>query len=122
LLGAWNGCAGENGGRIALTGGFTPAEVLAAWREGCGRRKGVPASTGGPSHLGALHAVYPDIPLCPTGGVSSSNNARLLQGRRGDRRRWQTMSSIRRRWRPATAGQSFAHARKFSGNRGRGTV
>lgn len=60
-------------GRIALTGGFTPGEVLAAWREGAAVVKVFPASTGGPSHLGALHAVYPDIPLCPTGGVSSSN-------------------------------------------------
>ena len=60
-------------GRVALTGGFTPAEVLAAWREGAAVVKVFPASTGGPSHLGALHAVYPDIPLCPTGGVSSSN-------------------------------------------------
>jgi len=49
-------------GRIALTGGFTPGEVLAAWREGAAVVKVFP-----------LHAVYPDIPLCPTGGVSSSN-------------------------------------------------
>lgn len=60
-------------GRIALTGGFTPGEVLAAGREGAAVVKVFPASTGGPSHLAALHAVYPDIPLCPTGGVSSSN-------------------------------------------------
>ena len=60
-------------GRIALTGGFTPGEVLAAWREGAAVVKVFPASTGGPSHLAALHAVYPDIPLCPTGGVSTSN-------------------------------------------------
>jgi 2-dehydro-3-deoxyphosphogluconate aldolase / (4S)-4-hydroxy-2-oxoglutarate aldolase len=60
-------------GRIALTGAFTPGEVLAAWREGAAVVKIFPASSGGPSHLGALHAVYPDIPLCPTGGVSSSN-------------------------------------------------
>lgn len=60
-------------GRIALTGGFTPAEVLTAWREGAAAVKVFPASTGGPSHLAALHAVFPDIPLCPTGGVVSSN-------------------------------------------------
>jgi 2-dehydro-3-deoxyphosphogluconate aldolase / (4S)-4-hydroxy-2-oxoglutarate aldolase len=60
-------------GRIALTGAFTPAEVLAAWREGAAIVKIFPASTGGPSHLAALHAVYPDIPLCPTGGVSTLN-------------------------------------------------
>jgi 2-dehydro-3-deoxyphosphogluconate aldolase/(4S)-4-hydroxy-2-oxoglutarate aldolase len=60
-------------GRIALTGAFTPSEVLTAWREGAAIVKVFPASTGGPAHLGALHAVYPEIPLCPTGGVSSSN-------------------------------------------------
>ncbi|HVY07712.1 MAG TPA: bifunctional 4-hydroxy-2-oxoglutarate aldolase/2-dehydro-3-deoxy-phosphogluconate aldolase [Burkholderiales bacterium] len=60
-------------GRIALTGGFTPGEVLAAWREGAAIVKVFPAATGGPAHLAALHAVYPQIPLCPTGGVSSSN-------------------------------------------------
>ena len=60
-------------GRIVLTGGFTPGEVLAAWREGAAVVKVFPASTGGPAHLAAMHAVYPDIPLCPTGGVSSSN-------------------------------------------------
>ena len=63
----------KGAGRLALTGGFTPAEVLAAWREGATIVKVFPAATGGPAHLGALHAVYPDIPLCPTGGVSSSN-------------------------------------------------
>ncbi len=63
----------NDAGRIALTGAFTPAEVLAAWREGAAVVKVFPASSGGPSHLAALHAVFPDIPLCPTGGVSSSN-------------------------------------------------
>jgi 2-dehydro-3-deoxyphosphogluconate aldolase / (4S)-4-hydroxy-2-oxoglutarate aldolase len=63
----------NDAGRLALTGGFTPAEVLAAWREGAAIVKVFPASTGGPSHLAALHAVYPDVPLCPTGGVSSAN-------------------------------------------------
>lgn len=63
----------NDAGRLALTGAFTPAEVLTAWREGAAVVKVFPASTGGPSHLGALHAVYPDIPLCPTGGVSPSN-------------------------------------------------
>ena len=63
----------KTAGRIALTGAFTPGEVLAAWREGAAIVKVFPASTGGPSHLAALRAVYPDIPLCPTGGVSSAN-------------------------------------------------
>jgi 2-dehydro-3-deoxyphosphogluconate aldolase/(4S)-4-hydroxy-2-oxoglutarate aldolase len=65
--------AARDAGRLALAGGFTPGEVLAAWREGAAIVKVFPAATGGPSHLAALHAVYPQIPLCPTGGVSATN-------------------------------------------------
>jgi 2-dehydro-3-deoxyphosphogluconate aldolase/(4S)-4-hydroxy-2-oxoglutarate aldolase len=60
-------------GCAALIGGFTPGEVLAAWREGAEIVKVFPAASGGPSHLAAIHAVFPDIPLCPTGGVSATN-------------------------------------------------
>ena len=60
-------------GRACLMGGFTPGEVLAAWRQGSDIVKVFPAGTGGPAHLAALHAVFPDMPLCPTGGVSLDN-------------------------------------------------
>ena len=60
-------------GRLALIGGFTPGEILAAHREGADIVKVFPASTGGPEHLRAIHAVFPQIPLCPTGGVSLEN-------------------------------------------------
>jgi 2-dehydro-3-deoxyphosphogluconate aldolase / (4S)-4-hydroxy-2-oxoglutarate aldolase len=60
-------------GRAALVGGFTPGEVLAAWREGAEIVKVFPASSGGVSHLAALRAIFPHIPLCPTGGVSRDN-------------------------------------------------
>jgi len=63
----------RDAGKAALVGGFTPSEVLAAWREGAEIVKVFPAATGGPSHLQALHAVFPEIPLCPTGGVSAAN-------------------------------------------------
>ena len=63
----------NDAGRAALLGGFTPTEVLAAWREGAAIVKVFPAATGGPAHLAALHAIYPQIPLCPTGGVSVTN-------------------------------------------------
>ena len=56
----------NDAGKAALLGGFTPTEVLAAWREGAAVVKVFPAATGGPSHLAAL-------PLCPTGGVSAAN-------------------------------------------------
>jgi 2-dehydro-3-deoxyphosphogluconate aldolase / (4S)-4-hydroxy-2-oxoglutarate aldolase len=60
-------------GRLALIGGFTPGEILAAHREGADIVKLFPAATGGPEHLRAIHAVFPEIPLCPTGGVSLEN-------------------------------------------------
>ena len=63
----------HDAGRLALIGGFTPGEILAAHREGADIVKVFPASTGGPEHLRAIHAVFPDIPLCPTGGVSLEN-------------------------------------------------
>lgn len=63
----------HHAGRAALIGGFTPGEVLAAWRDGADVVKVFPAATGGPAHLAAIHAIYPEIPLCPTGGVSTAN-------------------------------------------------
>jgi 2-dehydro-3-deoxyphosphogluconate aldolase/(4S)-4-hydroxy-2-oxoglutarate aldolase len=63
----------HDAGRLALIGGFTPGEILAAHREGADIVKLFPASTGGPEHLKAIHAVFPEIPLCPTGGVSLQN-------------------------------------------------
>jgi 2-dehydro-3-deoxyphosphogluconate aldolase/(4S)-4-hydroxy-2-oxoglutarate aldolase len=63
----------RDAGRAALIGGFTPGEVLTAWREGANVVKVFPAATGGPAHLQAIHAVFPEIPLCPTGGVSNAN-------------------------------------------------
>jgi 2-dehydro-3-deoxyphosphogluconate aldolase/(4S)-4-hydroxy-2-oxoglutarate aldolase len=60
-------------GCALLQGGFTPGEILAAQREGADIVKVFPASTGGPGHVRALHAVFPDIILCPTGGVSLQN-------------------------------------------------
>jgi 2-dehydro-3-deoxyphosphogluconate aldolase/(4S)-4-hydroxy-2-oxoglutarate aldolase len=62
-------------GCAALIGGFTPGEILAAHREGADIVKVFPASTGGPEHLRAIHAVFPEIALCPTGGVSLENMA-----------------------------------------------
>ena len=63
----------HDAGRLALIGGFTPGEILATHREGADIVKVFPASTGGAEHLRAIHAVFPDIPLCPTGGVSLEN-------------------------------------------------
>lgn len=60
-------------GRIAMIGAYTPGEVLAASRDGADIVKVFPVSSGGPAHLAAIHAVFPEIALCPTGGVSLAN-------------------------------------------------
>jgi 2-dehydro-3-deoxyphosphogluconate aldolase/(4S)-4-hydroxy-2-oxoglutarate aldolase len=65
-------------GRAVLIGGYTPTKILAAHREGADIVKVFPASSGGPSHIAALHAVYPDILLCPTGGVTAANMQQYL--------------------------------------------
>ena len=69
----------HDAGRLALIGGFTPGEILAAHREGADIVKVFPASTGGPEHLRAIHAVFPDIALCPTGGVSLDNMRKYFE-------------------------------------------
>jgi len=54
-----------------LPGALTPTEVFSAWRQGGDIVKVFPAShVGGASYLKALAGPFPDIPLCPTGGVN----------------------------------------------------
>lgn len=61
-----------------LAGAFTPTEVLAAHRAGAAAVKVFPASIGGPAHLSALRAPFPDIGLVPTGGVDADTVAAFL--------------------------------------------
>lgn len=57
-----------------LLSGLTPSEVHRAYAIGASAVKVFPASSaGGPGHIRALHSVFPDIPLVPTGGVDLSN-------------------------------------------------
>lgn len=54
-----------------LPGAMTPTEVFSAWSLGGDIVKVFPASNvGGASYLKALKGPFPDIPLCPTGGVN----------------------------------------------------
>lgn len=59
-------------------GAYTASEVLAAHRLGSAAVKVFPASTGGPAHLKNLCGPFPDIPLVPSGGVTSSNASAFL--------------------------------------------
>ena len=54
-----------------LPGAMTPTEVFSAWSSGGDIIKIFPASNvGGASYLKALKGPFPQIPLCPTGGVN----------------------------------------------------
>lgn len=60
-------------GALCLLGAFTPSEAMQARAAGADMVKIFPADTGGPRHLAALRSVFPDTPLCPTGGVTAQN-------------------------------------------------
>ena len=61
-------------GGLAIPGAFTPTEVMAARELGADVIKIFPcASGGGPSHIKALKAPFPDCRFIPTGGVTLKN-------------------------------------------------
>jgi len=65
---------------VMMPGAFTPTEVLNAWQLGGDVIKIFPAShVGGASYLRALKGPFPDIPFCPTGGVSLETIADFVQ-------------------------------------------
>jgi 2-dehydro-3-deoxyphosphogluconate aldolase/(4S)-4-hydroxy-2-oxoglutarate aldolase len=61
-------------GVLSIPGAFTPTEVMAARELGVNVIKIFPCgSGGGPSHLKALRAPFPDCRFIPTGGVTLKN-------------------------------------------------
>jgi Entner-Doudoroff aldolase len=82
-------CARE--GIVSVPGVFTPSEIqraIMAARRGS-RQESVkdlplvikifPASTGGPTHIAAMKAVFPDVRFLPLGGVNAGNLAEYLR-------------------------------------------
>ncbi len=65
-------------GLLCLPGVLTPSEVLQAVRLGLRALKLFPGSLGGPAHLRALRAPFPEVAFVPTGGVSAGNAADWL--------------------------------------------
>jgi 2-dehydro-3-deoxyphosphogluconate aldolase/(4S)-4-hydroxy-2-oxoglutarate aldolase len=64
---------------MSLLGAMTPTEVRAALAAGADAVKIFPASSaGGPAHIKALRAVFPDVAFCPTGGVDARNTPDYL--------------------------------------------
>ncbi len=66
--------AARAAGAASMLGAMTPTEVRAARAAGADVVKLFPASSaGGPAHVKALRAVFPDVAFCPTGGVDAGN-------------------------------------------------
>ncbi|WP_439594814.1 bifunctional 4-hydroxy-2-oxoglutarate aldolase/2-dehydro-3-deoxy-phosphogluconate aldolase [Falsiroseomonas sp.] len=66
--------AARAAGAAAMLGAMTPTEVRAALAAGADVVKLFPASSaGGPAHVKALRAVFPQVAFCPTGGVDARN-------------------------------------------------
>lgn len=64
----------RDAGACVMMGALTPTEVRAALAAGTDVVKIFPASSvGGPAHIKALRAVFPDVVFCPTGGVDARN-------------------------------------------------
>jgi 2-dehydro-3-deoxyphosphogluconate aldolase / (4S)-4-hydroxy-2-oxoglutarate aldolase len=62
-----------------LPGAMTPTEIFSAWTQGGDIVKVFPAShVGGASYIKALKAPFPQIDLCPTGGVNLDTIAAFL--------------------------------------------
>lgn len=61
--------AATEAGIPAIPGGFTPSELATAEADGAAAVKLFPASFTGPSYLGALRPLLPDLRLLVTGGI-----------------------------------------------------
>lgn len=76
---------------VSVPGVFTPSEIQAAIKAATigARRKNIkdlplvikvfPASTGGPGHIRAMKAVFPDVRFLPLGGVNADNLAEYIK-------------------------------------------
>jgi 2-dehydro-3-deoxyphosphogluconate aldolase/(4S)-4-hydroxy-2-oxoglutarate aldolase len=66
-------------GALAIPGALTPTEVMSAFEAGAELIKIFPCgSVGGPKHIRALKAPFPDARFIPTGGVNLSNAAEYI--------------------------------------------
>lgn len=56
-----------------IPGAFTPTEILTAWENGAECVKVFPAFSVGPEYIKAIKGPFPQIKICPTGGISLDN-------------------------------------------------
>lgn len=76
-LGAIETC--RERGVPVMPGGFSPTEIVTAWRAGADLVKVFPAGLGGPSLIKALKAPLPHIRMVPVGGVTVANTAEFIR-------------------------------------------
>ena len=62
-----------------IPGAFTPTEILSAWENGAECVKVFPASNVGPDYIKAIKGPFPQIKICPTGGISLENMKAFLK-------------------------------------------
>lgn len=62
-----------------IPGALTPTEILAAWERGADMVKVFPAGSLGPAYIKDLKGPFPQIKLCPTGGVNLDNLSSFLK-------------------------------------------
>lgn len=66
-------------GAAMFCGAFTATEVLAAMEAGADMVKIFPATLAGPKYMTNLKMVYPEVSLCPSGGISLENAAEFIR-------------------------------------------
>ncbi|HOK10144.1 MAG TPA: bifunctional 4-hydroxy-2-oxoglutarate aldolase/2-dehydro-3-deoxy-phosphogluconate aldolase [Candidatus Hydrogenedens sp.] len=64
---------------VSMCGGFTPTELLNAWKTGADFVKLFPASVGGPEYIKAILGPLPNLPIVPTGGINHENAKKFLE-------------------------------------------
>ncbi len=62
-----------------IPGALTPTEILSAWERGAEVVKVFPASSLGPQYIKELKGPFPQIRLCPTGGIHLDNVEAFLK-------------------------------------------
>ncbi len=61
------------------SGAFSATEVFTAMRGGASMVKIFPAQLGGPKYMTNLKMVFPEVNLCPSGGISLENAAEFIK-------------------------------------------
>lgn len=66
--------------KVIMPGAMTPTEVVTAWEAGADIVKIFPAgNVGGPKYIKALKGPFPQIEMCPTGGVNLETAGEFLK-------------------------------------------